>query len=209
MSGILVLSNNYTYDGEIYYNKPHGYGTYQYENGDRYIGQNQFGKKDGFGKYYFNNGASYEGYFSYDDFHGIGTYENATYITKGSWRRDLKHGTFITTNKLTETTMLQLWLKNQLKKEEPHQYVQPSALKTIKDNPHKLPKKTQKGYHGSTAYYCIGCTSKPVAAANASCGHVCMCYECLAKCEKCPICRCTIDKVVRLIISVNAETPYT
>ncbi len=205
MKGLIVVNDNYTYDGEIIHNKPHGYGTYQYDNGDKYVGQSQFGKIDGFGKYYYASGSTYVGYFSYDEFHGIGTYENDTIITKGSWRKDFKHGNFITTDKINKITFSQLWIKNVLKKSVETQYIAPDLLRTTLDNPIKQPKKIQKGYHGKTSMLCIGCATKPVNSVNSACGHVCMCYECLSKCDRCPICRSNMEIIVKLIISVTPE----
>lgn len=200
MNGVLILSNNYTYEGSILHNEPHGYGIFYYNNGDRYIGQCQFGRSDGYGTYYYKSGAMYQGYFSYGKFHGIGTYEDAKNITKGSWRSDNKHGHFIKTNKLEQVSSRQLWLKHKMKHEERIEYIQPDALRTVKENPNKKPKKYQVKYHGSP-HKCIGCMDKPITATNSACGHVCMCYECLIKCNKCPICRCEMEKVVQLYVS--------
>jgi hypothetical protein len=200
MKGILTLSNNYTYEGDILYNEPHGYGVFFYANGDRYVGQCQFGRSDGFGTYYYKTGDVYSGYFSYGKFHGVGTFEDTINITKGSWRLDRKHGNFIRTNKIEQITIRQLWLKNKLQHEELIQYIPKESLATIAKNPNKQPKKMQISYKGKQTM-CIGCLTNPISACNPRCGHVCMCYDCLTKCEKCPICRCSMDKPIKLFIS--------
>jgi hypothetical protein len=200
MKGILVLSNNYTYEGDILYNEPHGFGSFHYTNGDRYVGQCQFGRSDGYGTYYYKSGATYIGYFSFGKFHGVGTFEDSKNITKGSWRLDRKHGHFIKTNKIEQTTVRQLWIKHRIRKEETIQYIPPNALKTTAKNPNKQPKTLQITYKG-THIMCIGCSSNPVSACNPQCGHVCMCYDCLNKCDKCPICRCGMEQPIKLFIS--------
>ena len=201
MRGILILSNNYTYEGDIRHREPHGYGVFTYLNGHKYVGYCALGRPDGYGAYYFNDATKYTGYFSCGKFNGIGTYENDTIVSKGHWRDDLRHGYFLETNKLTYKTKRQLWVKNNLKAEESIQYMQSAALQTTKDNPIKKPKKHQNTYKALDKK-CIACNIEPMNAAVANCGHVCMCHSCLLKCgDKCPICRGIIDKIVKLYVS--------
>jgi len=199
MKGILILTNNYTYEGTIQHDEPHGYGEFNYANGHRYVGYCALGRPDGYGTYYYNDKVSYTGYFSFGKFHGIGTYESQKIISKGTWRCDRRHGYFIKTNKETHTTTRQLWVKDKLKAEEPIQYVQPDALFTTKENPLKRQKMYQSVFHGLKT--CIACHENNASAAVVNCGHVCMCYECLNKCEKCPICRGPKDRIIKLFIS--------
>lgn len=201
MKGLLFLSNNYTYEGTIQHNEPHGFGTFYYVNGHKYIGYCAFGKPDGFGTYYFNTTTTYTGYFSYGKFHGVGTYESPKTISKGQWRNDKRHGYFLKTNKETCSTSRQLWIKDSHKMEEPIQYIQPSALQTTKDNPIKSKKINQIQYK-ATPKKCIACDAAYMNCCVANCGHVCMCYDCLIKCNgHCPICRGPIDRIIKLYIS--------
>lgn len=201
MKGILILSNNYTYEGSIQHNEPHGYGTFNYANGHKYVGYCELGKPDGFGTYYYNEYVTYTGYFSMGKFHGIGTFETPKIINKGHWRGDRRHGYFLETNKVSKTTVRQLWNKDKKKITESIQYIQPIALQTTKDNPLKRPKLFQVTYK-AIEKKCIACGEMPMNSSIANCGHVCMCYDCLTKCDnKCPICRGPIDKIIRLYIS--------
>jgi hypothetical protein len=201
MKGTLILSNNYTYDGDIRHHEPHGYGKFTYVNGHKYIGHCVLGKADGFGTYYYDANTKYVGYFSCGMYHGIGTYENPHLISKGHWRNDLRHGYFLETNKVKSTTTRQLWHNNRLKAVEPVQYLQPDCLQTTKVNPIKIHKTRQVSYK-AIEKKCIACNIAPMNATIVNCGHVCMCYECLLKCgDKCPICRGTLDKVVKLFVS--------
>ncbi len=201
MRGVLILSNNYTYEGTIQHNEPHGYGTFQYANGHTYVGYCALGRPDGFGTYRYNATTTYVGYFSYGKFHGVGTYESQKIVSKGHWRGDRRHGYFLKTNKETNVTTRQLWIKDILKAEETIQYIQPAALQTTKDNPLKRPKMFQMSYKALDKK-CIACSNAPMNATVARCGHVCMCYDCLNKCGgKCPICRVEIDRVVKLYVS--------
>ncbi len=201
MRGILILSNNYTYEGTIQHNEPHGFGTFNYANGHKYIGYCVLGRPDGFGTYYFSDSLKYTGYFSYGKFHGVGTYESTKTISKGHWRNDKRHGHFLKTNKETCTTTKQLWIKDKCKLEESIQYIQPMALQTTKDNPLKRPKLYQVTYK-ALEKKCIACGDMPMNSSIANCGHVCMCYDCLNKCgDRCPICRGPIDQIVRLYVS--------
>lgn len=201
MKGTLILSNNYTYEGDIQHQEPHGYGVFNYANGHRYVGYCLLGRPDGYGTYYFNDDTKYVGYFSYGKFHGIGTYESKNIICKGHWRNDHRHGYFLETKKIPCITTRQLWYKNKLSAEETIQYIQPSALQTTKENPVKKPKKLQISYKANDKK-CIACHKANQNATIVNCGHVCMCYDCLHKCgDKCPICRGPIDKIVKLFVS--------
>lgn len=201
MKGILILSNNYTYEGTIEQNEPHGYGKFVYANGHTYEGHCVFGKADGYGIYNFSNVIRYTGYFSNGKLHGIGTFESDKVITKGTWRNDRRNGYAIKTNKITCKSFRQFWLRGVLKKEEPIQYVQPEALQTTKNNPIKRPKLYQTSFKG-VEKLCIGCNDRSMNAAAVNCGHVCMCYECLSKCsDKCPICRAPVGQIIKLFVS--------
>jgi hypothetical protein len=200
MNGIILLKSNYTYEGNIIDNEAHGKGVFQYANGDKYCGECKFGKLDGFGKYYYKSKAQYTGFFSFGKIHGVGTYEDSINIYKGTWRNDKKHGMFYRTIKNIFKTFIQKWNKGRLVKSEPCQYIQPDALQTTKDNPIRRVKKYQITYKG-TEKKCMGCYDLSCNTVNDICGHVVMCYKCLSKCERCPICRAPINKLIRLFIS--------
>jgi hypothetical protein len=199
MHGIILLKSNYTYEGSIISGDPHGKGIFTYANGDKYTGECKFGKPDGFGNYIYKSGATYNGFFSYGRLHGVGTFEDKKNIYKGSWRCDRKHGIFYRTNKINFSTYLQRWIKGKLNIGNYIQYIQPNALKTTKINPIKKPKKYQISYKGIDRK-CIGCYNKPTNSTNDACGHVTMCFECLSKCDRCPICRAPIGNIIKLYI---------
>lgn len=198
--GVITLADSYTYEGSIHYNEAHGKGTFYYSTGDKYIGNCKLGKRDGFGIYYFGTTARYTGYFSYGKFNGIGTYENADIITKGTWRNDRQHGVFYMTEKKTHLTYQQLFFRGSLRDVRLTQYIQPAALATTIDNPIKKPKVYQVSYKAQEKK-CIGCAEKNMNATNNNCGHVTMCYDCLCKCDRCPICRTPIDRIIKLYVS--------
>jgi len=200
MKGIIFLPGNYTYEGDIVRGEPHGFGVFKYVNGHRYTGECMLGKYDGFGVYEYDAFTRYTGYFSLGKFHGLGTYETQNIIVKGPWRDDKRHGYMTWTNKLKMQTIGQLWVKGRLIDEESIGYIQPEALVTTKQNPTGHKSRQQQGFHG-TEKKCIGCMENSVNATNAACGHVCMCYDCLAKCETCPICRARIEKIIKLFVS--------
>lgn len=200
MNGLILLNANYTYEGNIANGEAHGKGMFNYVNGDRFVGECKYGKHDGFGKYYYKSGAVYTGFFSFGKLHGVGTFEDETNIYKGSWRGDRKHGMFYRTKKHAFETELQKWRKGKLVQTESVQYIQPAALQTIKENPLRFAKKYQITYKGNEKK-CIGCCAKCANSTNDGCGHVVMCDECLGKCDRCPICRAPIGKLIRLFIS--------
>jgi hypothetical protein len=200
MKGIIICDNNYTYDGSILDDEPHGYGTYRYKNGDKYIGESKLGKLDGFGTYKYGNGSSYTGYFSENKFHGIGTFDTKDLIYKGTWRQDKKHGSFYNTEKNTYNSYLEHWKDNELLDVVDITYIPATSLETSKVNPKRTAKKSQSNYRGNEKK-CIGCYENGTNSTNSACGHVCMCYNCLIKCDRCPICRCPINNVVKLFIS--------
>lgn len=201
MRGLILLKSNYSYEGDVINNEPHGNGIFSYQNGDRYIGQCKFGKLDGYGKYIYRTGAVYIGFFSYSRLHGIGTFEDKKNIYKGPWRCDKKHGMFYRTRKIDYTTFIQVWKKGKLISEKKTQYIRPELLLTIKKNPlNNKGNKKQIRYKGKNAE-CVGCCDNATNATNDRCGHVVMCDKCLSKCEVCPICRCPIGNIIKLFIS--------
>lgn len=200
MKGIIILKSNYTYEGDILNTNPHGKGIFTFSNGDIYKGDCKYGKLDGFGIYRYNSGGTYTGFFSYGKSHGIGTYEDKKNIYKGTWRCDKKHGTFYRTRKKDYTTYIETWIKNKLYKTKEIQYIVPENLQTTKKNPFNKKNKKRILYKGNNRQ-CIGCENNSINSTNDKCGHVSMCYECLHKCKKCPICRCPIGKIIKLYIS--------
>jgi hypothetical protein len=201
MKGHINIENYYKYDGTIVNNQPHGNGCFTYVNGHIYTGQCSFGQADGFGVYMFNHDTKYTGFFSHGKFHGIGTVENSKSISKGTWRNERKHGYFLKTNKTLHRSWKQLWVKGVITEEEDIQYIQPAALETTKNNPRNKKKILQVVFNGQE-HKCIGCHTQNINSAVVRCGHVCMCYECLTKCDnKCPICRVPIDRIIKLYIS--------
>lgn len=198
--GLIILKSNYSYEGDIINNEPHGKGMFTYDNNDIFIGECKYGKPDGFGIYKYKSGARYIGFFSYGKIHGVGTFEDEKNIYKGTWRCDKKHGIFYRTRKATYSTFLQNWIRGKLLNFKETQYIQPAALQTTKDNPIKSHKKYQLQYKGKHNL-CLTCCDNCTNATNSKCGHVVMCYECLKKCEKCPICRAPIEKIIRLFIN--------
>ena len=198
MKGVIFEKNLYTYEGDIKNNIPHGIGIYYYNNGDRYVGDCRFGFPDGFGKYNYSNGSYYMGFFSSGKRHGIGTFENAKFIYKGSWRMNQRHGFMTQTNKEDNTTFEQQWIKGKLKEKKQIQYVQPSALQTQKQNPKYIHRKQKPITYDKL---CIGCCDAPMNIAVKRCGHVSMCERCIEKCDRCPICRVKIDEKIKLFIS--------
>ena len=134
--------------------------------------------------------------------HGIGTYENYKYIYKGHWRDDKKAGNFIKTNKHKNTTHIQLWVDNNKVENKLIQYIQPAALDTYKHSPlFKIYQKKYKNTEKNTEKKCVGCFINSMNATNISCGHISMCYGCLSKCDKCPICRVNITNIIKLYVS--------
>jgi len=108
------------YDGEWKEDRLHGYGTYNYKNGDVYTGQwsaaDMHGEgvmtyanqdiydgewkedcKDGKGIMKYHNGDVYEGEFRKNNMHGKGTYEYAdgdVLKSIGEWKEGKKCGLF-------------------------------------------------------------------------------------------------------------------
>jgi hypothetical protein len=204
MNGFIIYTNNYNYEGNILNNLPHGKGIFYYSNGDKYFGECKIGKPDGFGKYFYNNGDIYKGFFSNGKMNGIGTYESYKYVYKGQWREDKKSGNFIKTNKHKNTTYVQRWVDNIKVENKLIQYIQPNALDTYKYNPIYKNKKYQKKYRNTEKNVekkCVACFINSMNATNISCGHISMCYECLSKCDKCPICRINITNIIKLYVS--------
>ncbi len=203
----------------------HGLGRYEYANGDIYIGNSYYGKIDGFGKYIFKNKNVYIGFFSYGKIHGIGTYYdyiNKT-VSKGQWRNDKKHGEFIVSDMLNKSLMsfdkqilfdkqtplnpreltskICLYIANELKTSEECEYISCNYLQTTKEG--KTQSKFKKKQYMGKTKKCVCCEVDNCDSTNDKCGHVALCYNCLIKCDKCPICRVPIGKVIKLYVSVN------
>lgn len=197
--GIVILQDNYTYEGHLRNKEPHGIGTFRYAKGDVYRGMCRWGKPDGFGEYSYKSGGKYKGYFSYGRLHGVGTYEDKKNIYKGNWRCDKKHGTFYRTSKIVKKSFVQDWRKGKLIKYKPIDYVEPKSLITTRHAPGRMIKKKEP-YKG-VGKTCVACCINVPNATNDLCGHVVMCEECLSKCNRCPICRKAMGKIIKLYIS--------
>jgi hypothetical protein len=81
------------YVGEYRNGKPHGKGTYYYNNGDRYVGDYANGVREGFGTQYYKSGDRYEGQWYNDKEHGKGTKyyaDGERYV--GDYANGLKEG---------------------------------------------------------------------------------------------------------------------
>jgi hypothetical protein len=200
----IVENEIYKFKGSTVNGKPHGRGMFRYKNGDLYIGYCQYGMSDGFGKlttYDLGDEVKYVGYFSCNKKHGVGTLETPLDISKGHWRFGKKHGTFYRTDKINSSTTSQVWMNNKLISEVETEYLQPDCLKTIKNNPNKMQKKKQVSFKVKPDSKCVACMENPRNSTNVACGHVSMCYDCLSKCKKCPICRVEISKILKLYLS--------
>ncbi len=195
MRGIIILKDNYVYEGDIIGDVQHGNGKMIYQNGDIYDGNFSYGKFDGYGKYSYADGASYTGYFLYGMYSGTGTYEDNNIILCGEWRNDYKHGGFFKTNKKEYKTTRQIWVDNICISEIPIQYMSSDMLQT-KPKIHK-----QTSCVKIHEKKCITCLDNIADSTNNLCGHICMCYGCLLKVDECPICRCPINLVLKLYIS--------
>ena len=196
---VLISDGIYMYIGDVAHNMPHGKGIFYFKNGNKYVGECRYGKPDGYGLYIYPSGNKYHGFYSYGQRNGIGTYENKHYIYKGIWRNGKKHGVFYNTKKGINTYK-QEWINGKCVDSTQVQYIQPIALETIKCNP-KFKRKEYQVLYKNNNKKCIGCYEKPMSATNTACGHVVMCFECLSRCEECPICRCSFEKIIRLYIS--------
>ena len=66
--------NIHNYEGDLTDNKPNGYGTAYYSNGDIYEGDWENGKRHGIGTYTWSNGKKYAGQWKNDQKDGQGTF---------------------------------------------------------------------------------------------------------------------------------------
>ena len=202
MRGVIILRDNYVYEGDITGNVQHGAGKIVYVNNDTYEGKFTYGKFDGYGKYTYNDGSSYTGYFSYGMYTGNGTYEDKNIVLCGEWRNDFKHGVFFKTKKKEYKSTRQLWVDNICITEDSIQYMTPEVLQTPKS---KCSNKCLTNLNNNDTKLhekkCITCLENIADSANNLCGHICMCYSCLLKVDECPICRCPINLVLKLYVS--------
>jgi len=192
-----IQTEEYSYTGFTYNGIPHKFGIFTYKNGDVYIGECLLGYFDGYGKYKYKDGSEYCGFFAYDRMDGIGTFENEEIITKGSWRHDMKHGRFTTTEKNTHETYYILYIDDKMVHKQKRQYVPPEHLKTSQKIK-KVNKKKKINASNKSENKCSICyVAHPNATIN-NCGHVSACYECLSQCNKCPICNSPVDNIIKL-----------
>lgn len=80
------ITRGHKYVGEFENNHRHGYGMYQFPNGDIYEGEFEHGVMSGTGTYHYKNGDRYEGEFADNAINGIGTYYAADgHLFSGEW----------------------------------------------------------------------------------------------------------------------------
>ena len=190
----IVVEGTYTYSGTTLDNQAHGSGTFIFNNGDKYTGECQYDRLDGFGIYLFRDNSTYTGYFSFGAFHGLGTFEDENSIIKGTWRNDLFHGKFYRTNKKKFISHEERWNDNIIQTYKKIQYMSPTLLQTT-----KVYKKVRFSFK-SNGKKCMACYEQLASATSINCGHVCMCWDCLGKCTTCPICRCPMEKIIKLYL---------
>jgi len=183
----------YEYIGDKLNDLPHGKGKFIFKNNNIYEGDCKFGFPDGFGKYIFSNGDILTGFFSTGEINGLGTFENNILITKGAWRRNKKHGYFIKTIKSENKTFKELWQNDKLINQEEIDYTHPEILLVTK----KKFKNKKYNRTFNNKMKCNNC-SNIANATNTSCGHVCLCYDCLINYKYCPICIIPIEKYLIL-----------
>lgn len=77
------------YEGEVdkFYTR-HGYGFYQYQNGDFYEGYFKFGDRSGTGEYVWADGSSFRGEWINDKKNGFGSFKHENYEFDGQWEDD-------------------------------------------------------------------------------------------------------------------------
>lgn len=197
---VSIRGKNFVYEGDVVDNEAHGHGVFHYNDGAIYIGNCKYGSAYGFGIYHYADSAKYIGFFSAGARHGKGTYETDLIIYKGDWLFDKKHGMFRKTNKKLAISYLEKWLDDKLVKSRQIQYVPPYALQTLKENPLQRMSPYQIPYQESDKK-CVACCEKPINAVNTKCGHMVLCSGCWQSCNKCPICRAPIEKILLLYIS--------
>ena len=94
--GFLTLggcSPNGKYEGAYLNKKPHGYGTYTFNDGEKYKGEWKNGKRTGYGTNIWKTGEKYIGYWKNSKRNGIGInyYVNGSKFS-GRWVDDLYNG---------------------------------------------------------------------------------------------------------------------
>ena len=81
-----------TYTGELKGIIPHGYGVFNYQNGEIYEGEFEYGYKSGEGKHTWPGGDSYYGQWKKDKFNGYGSSNMYGNKIVGEWKNDRPHG---------------------------------------------------------------------------------------------------------------------
>jgi len=80
------------YDGDWHEDKMHGFGVYNYANGDIYEGEWEHNLHSGYGKYLFTDGSRYEGEWKEHKMHGSGKYLDINGVI---WDGEFRDGHFI------------------------------------------------------------------------------------------------------------------
>lgn len=201
----------------------HGYGLVSYispsqdnvlkYNGSYYNGEFRYGMRDGFGTMFIKTAADEHvtrtGYYSFNKSHGIMTYDTPTFVEKGSWRNNMRHGKFITSYKQSKISFESLYVMDKLIVRKPISYVDPATLQTSKfgtkahrsnncwkDLANAEVTAVSRGTNASECIICCG----PLNATSINCGHVVACFNCLSALETCPICRKKITKCLQLYL---------
>jgi len=105
------------YDGDWHNDQMHGFGVYNYSNGDIYEGEWEKNLHSGYGKYLFTDGSKYEGEWKEHKMHGSGKYLD---INGVMWAGEFRDGHFISKDQARLKEEKRILKKVNKLKEAPH-----------------------------------------------------------------------------------------
>lgn len=109
-----------SYDGDWHNDKMHGFGIYNYSNGDIYEGEWEQNLHSGYGKYLFTDGSKYEGEWKDHKMHGSGKYLDINGVT---WAGEFRDGHFISKDQARLKEEKRIAKKINKLKEAPIQFI--------------------------------------------------------------------------------------
>lgn len=207
--------NGDCYIGECKNAKLHGFGEYKYSSGEKYIGFFINGKMHGIGTYVDSENV-YKGPWRNDLKHGV--FYRTHIPTRITYMQKYTSGKLIDTFQIEYKPSETLYaVKNKYRANAGtssnrilDSMLAPTSAPTSDQVSDQVSAPTSdltstistdlSVKPSGNSPTCIGCAENSTNATNIGCGHVVMCYRCLDKCDRCPICRSPIDGILKLYI---------
>jgi hypothetical protein len=208
--GKVTFASGETLEGNFKNGKVNGFGRWfvggAKHKGDNktYVGEMVDDRFHGFGVLTHTCGRRYEGFFVKNERHGEITTTFEDRAMTGTWDRDDRHGTFISTEDGQMVTYREEWVRSELQSRVRIPFIPARLFRTF---PTKAAHEAflmgaireRLVARGPPTHLCQICIDAPVEFVNLPCGHAVCCAKCIRSLMTCPVCRGALQRTVAIL----------